>query len=277
MTLIATEEHLLDAGRGRIYAKRWRVGPDHDDAERSPIVLLHDSLGCVELWRDFPEKLAQAASRDVIAYDRLGFGRSDPNPEKLPPLQFIHNEADDGFRYLHEALKLRRFIAFGHSVGGGMAAGCAARYPDLCEALITESAQMFAEDRTLQGIRDAKLAFSSSDQMSRLARYHGDKAPWVLGAWIDSWLAPEFAAWNAEDDLCGIRCPMLVIHGDSDEYGSVRHPQYISEIVGEQATVCILENCGHMPHREQMPQVLERVGMWLDAVVPTGLSLKGEA
>jgi pimeloyl-ACP methyl ester carboxylesterase len=113
--------------------------------------------------------------------------------------------------------------------------------------------------------------------MARLARYHGEKTAWVLGAWIDSWLAPEFAAWNAEDDLRGIRCPMLVIHGDNDEYGSVRHPQYISEIVGERVTVSILENCGHVPHREQMPQVLERVGGWLEAVVQNGVSLKGEA
>jgi pimeloyl-ACP methyl ester carboxylesterase len=276
MTLIATEEHFLNAGKGRIYAKRWRV--DHDgNTDRAPVVLLHDSLGSVELWRDFPERLAIATGRDVIAYDRLGFGRSDPNPETLPPLRFIHDEADGSFRCLHEVLNLGRFILFGHSVGGGMAAGCAARYPDLCEALITESAQMFAEDRTLQGIRDAKLAFAVPDQMARLARYHGEKTAWVLGAWIDSWLAPEFAAWNAEDDLRGIRCPMLVIHGDNDEYGSVRHPQYISEIVGERVTVSILENCGHVPHREQMPQVLERVGGWLEAVVQNGVRLKGEA
>lgn len=272
MTKIAIEAHGIETHRGRIHATRWQVlegDPLHPLAQPpAPIVLLHDSLGCVELWRDFPARLAEATGRDVIAYDRLGFGRSDPCTEPPAPLRFIHDEAHDGFRAVLEAFKLERFILFGHSVGGGMAVGCAAAYPARCLALITESAQAFPEDRTLQGIRQAKLTFSQPEQMQRLAKYHGEKAPWVLSAWVDSWLAPAFADWRLNADLQRVCCPVLALHGNDDEYGSVLHPQRIAEQAGAPATVCILDACGHVPHREQESQVLQQVGQWLGARVP---------
>lgn len=265
MTALTTHEHLLHGDRGRIYVQQWRL-TDGTAGDRPPIVLFHDSLGCVALWRDFPARLAQATGHDVIAYDRLGFGRSDPSPHRLSPLRFVAGEAGDGFRLVHEGLGLARFVAFGHSVGGGMAIGCAAAYPAHCRAVITESAQVFAEERTLQGIRDAQRAFSEPEQMQRLAKYHGDKAPWVLSAWVDSWLAPEFARWHLDDALRGMRCPVLAIHGDNDEYGSVAHPRRLAEQAGGPATVHILEGCGHVPHREKEAALLEPISAWLSVV-----------
>ena len=259
-----TDERLIHTEHGRLYAKHWRAASAAKN-DRAPIVLLHDSLGCVELWRDFPPRLAEATDRDVIAYDRLGFGRSDPNPIKLDR-QFIHAEADHGFRALIKNLHIGKFILFGHSVGGGMAVGCAARWSAACQALITESAQAFVEDRTVQGIRTARTAFAEPGQLDRLKKYHGDKAAWVLSAWIDTWLADDFAGWNLDDLLRQVHCPTLAIHGDQDEYGSVAHPQRIAGLSAGPVILRILEDCGHVPHKERAETVLGDVVAWLQRV-----------
>lgn len=225
-------------------------------------MLLHDSLGCVELWRDFPERLSQATGRGVVAYDRLGFGKSDPHPGTLT-LSFISEEASGSFSALRDRLELERFVAFGHSVGGAMAAVCAATFPGQCRALVTESAQAFVEDRTLEGIRNAKQAFVQQGQLDRLKKYHGDKAAWVLSAWVDTWLCAGFQGWNLDEDLPLVRCPVLAIHGAQDEYGSIRHAERIAALAGGAVITELLLDCGHVPHREQMSTVIDAVKAFL--------------
>lgn len=260
----AADDFHVTTEHGRLYAKRWRPAQAAEGGH-APIVLLHDSLGCVELWRDFPQRLAAAAGREVVAYDRLGFGRSDPHPGKLGR-GFVEAEADGGFRALIDQLRIVEFVAFGHSVGGGMAVACAARHGGACRALITESAQAFVEDRTVHGIREARAAFAEPGQIARLKRYHGDKAAWVLGAWIDTWLAADFADWSIDGTLRQVRCPTLAIHGERDEYGSVAHPQRIAALSAGPATLRILEGCGHVPHRERTEIVLAEVVGWLGGI-----------
>ncbi len=267
---IATRESWVATDRGRLYARRW-IAPSTASPNTAPVVLFHDSLGCVALWRDFPEQLARATGRDVIAYDRLGFGRSDAHPGTLRN-DFIHDEARVDFRHLREQLGIRRFTAFGHSVGGGMAAGCAAASPDDCEALITESAQAFVEACTIRGIVEAKEAFQQPGQLERLAKYHGDKAAWVLRAWTETWLAPDFATWRLDDDLHRLRCPLLAIHGDKDEFGSLQQARHIAGLGGSHSTLEILAPCGHVPHHEQRDVVLALVGSWLGQLPGDGSS-----
>jgi pimeloyl-ACP methyl ester carboxylesterase len=257
---VSVDDGYVDTNQGRIYAKRWRPV----NAAAATIVLLHDSLGCVELWRDFPGRLAQATCRDVIAYDRLGFGRSDPHPGTLTT-RFVQDEAHGAFAAVKQHFPLNAFVAFGHSVGGGMAVGCAATHAESCRALVTESAQAFVEERTVQGIRDAQRAFAQPGQIERLAKYHGDKAAWVLSAWIDRWLALEFAAWNLDDTLHRVRCPALVMHGEQDEYGSPRHPARIAASVALRSTLQVFRDTGHVPHRERGEVVLDTVSRWLAA------------
>ncbi|MCD0503244.1 alpha/beta fold hydrolase [Bordetella petrii] len=259
---IATEDFLVPADQGRLYARRWTPaasGPP-SPASLPPIVLFHDSLGCVALWRDFPENLARATGRAVIAYDRLGFGQSDPHPGALT-VSFVHDEADDGFRQLRESLGVKDYIALGHSVGGGMAIVCAAAPDSRCVGLVTVAAQTYAEDRTLAGIRDARHSFAQPGQLERLMKYHGGKAAWVLSAWTETWLSPDFADWNLDAELRQARCPVLALHGDQDEYGSSVHPRKIAELARGRAVV--LENCGHVPHREQSERVLGLISDWL--------------
>ncbi|WP_042628743.1 alpha/beta fold hydrolase [Burkholderia plantarii] len=245
-------------------ARRLHTGPDLNDAA-APIVLLHDSLGCVALWRDFPAALARATGRDVIAYDRAGFGRSAPARGPLAA-SFIEDEARLALPALRQAFGFSRFVALGHSVGGGMAAGFAAAEPACCEALVTIAAQAFVEDRTLDGIRAAREAFALPGQFERLRRHHGERARWVLDAWIDTWLDPAFGGWTLDATLARIRCPVLALHGEHDEYGSPRHPARIAERVPGPVRVVLLPGCAHVPHREAMPAVLEAVAAFLGEV-----------
>lgn len=245
MTTIEQRDALLRLGEHQLFTHSWM--PSDPKADRlTPILLFHDSLGSVELWRSFPEKLAVATGRRVVAYDRLGFGRSDPHPGKLG-IGFVADEAESVVPQLCDQFGIGDFIACGHSVGGCMAIETAARRPERCRALVTIAAQTFIEDRTLAGIRVAQRDFQDPDNLARLARYHGDKTAWVLDAWIGTWLSPAFADWTLDRPLASVRCPVLAVHGELDEYGSTRHPRRIAEGRGE---ALILAGVGHVPHRE---------------------------
>jgi pimeloyl-ACP methyl ester carboxylesterase len=241
-----SEDVWIDHSRGRIFARIWTPSTDN---RQSPIVLFHDSIGCVELWRGFPALLSAGTQRGVIAYDRLGFGHSAARHDKLP-IDFIADEAKTYFPVIRERLGLRKFVAFGHSVGGGMAVNCAAQFAPDCEALITESAQVFPEDRTLQSISTAREQFKVDKELERLRKYHGEKAKWVLDAWTESWLHPEFASWSLAGVLPQVTCPVLAIHGIHDEYGSTRHPKMIGQLCRGPSRVEILPDTYHVPHRE---------------------------
>ena len=247
---------------GRVCVRRWFPGATVPAAQRAPIVLLHESLGCIEQWRDFPAELCQATGRMVVAYDRPGFGRSE-RLSAPPAASFIEDEANDAFAAVREQLGLERFVVLGHSVGAGMAVHCAARFADACQALITLSAVTFVEPRTLDGIRQARAWFADPVQRERLRRFHGERSDWVLGAWIDTWLDPGFAGWSLEPALPAVRCPTLVVHGSDDEFGSERHPQLIGRHAGGPVEQALLPGVGHVPHREQPQQVLARIAQFL--------------
>jgi pimeloyl-ACP methyl ester carboxylesterase len=254
-----TREVWIKHPRGQMYATTTEPGACALD---TPIVLLHDSLGSVELWRDFPAALAEGTGRRVIAYDRLGFGRSDARCDLLSR-EFVADEAETYFPVIREELGLERFVLFGHSVGGGMALHCAAKFADACDAVITESAQAFVEDRTLDGIRVAKEQFEQDGQLARLEKYHGDKAAWVLNAWTGTWLSREFADWSLASVLPRVRCPLLVIHGMEDEYGSRRHPEMIAKGTSGRARLKLMADTHHVPHRERQREVVEMVAAFL--------------
>lgn len=243
---------------GRLFAKTWT--PRIPEAGRlPPILLFHDSLGCVDLWRGFPGRLAWTTNRRVVAYDRLGFGRSDPHPGQLGP-DFIAMEARQVVPLLCEEIGITDFVACGHSVGGGMAVETAARFQARCRALVTIAAQAFIEDRTLSGIRTARRDFQDPANLARLAKYHGDKARWVVDAWTETWLSPVFAHWNLDTALAALRCPVLALHGDRDEYGSGEHP---GRIAARRGTAHILPDSGHVPHREHEGLVADLIHRFL--------------
>ncbi len=249
------DEVFVAVGEGRTFVRRWT--PDAS-ASRTPLVLLHDSLGSVEQWREFPALLAERLRRPVIAYDRPGFGRSSTRTAPAS-LDFIAEEAQVHFPELRRALGIDAFGLFGHSVGGAMAVVIAATQDANCRFLITESAQAFVEPRTLDGIRSAQAQFEDDVQFARLTRWHGERARWVLQAWTSVWLDPAFAGWSLDPWLPRVRCPVLAIHGDRDEYGSIAFPERIAGLAGGPSQLAILENCGHVPHREIPEAVLQQI------------------
>lgn len=253
---LPAEDDFVATEGGRLFVRVW--GRRGRAGERAPILLFHDSLGSVALWRDFPSKLAGATGRAVVAYDRLGFGKSDPHPGVLD-FGFVRQEARSIVPALRSALGIESMILFGHSVGGAMAVVAGAHFADTTLAVITESAQVFVEDRILSAIREAKSSFQAPGQFDRLKRYHGEKAAWVLDAWTETWLAPGFSALTLDRYLRRLQCPLLVLHGERDEFGSVAHPARIKALLPEMADVVLMEDCGHVPHREEPDVVIGAV------------------
>jgi len=249
-------DHFVPLRHGRrLFAREWRPP---QPAKATPIVLLHDSLGSVELWRGFPAALVQATGRQVVAYDRLGFGRSDVRDGVLPPT-FIKEEAEHYLPAVFDHFRLSRAVLFGHSVGGAMAAACASRHPEACAAVVTEGAPAFVEDRTVRGLREAKANFQHAEQLDRLKRYHGEKARWVVDAWTETWLGPVYAAWHVATEAPAVACPFLVLQGDSDEYGSMQQPEAYAKLSRGPSQLVVVRDCGHVPHREQPDAVLAAV------------------
>ena len=248
-------EQFVDVPGGKVFVKSWIP---EKIANEVPIILLHDSLGCTEMWRDFPAKLAESTRRKIYSYDRLGFGKSSGRIG-LPAVRFVNEESEIYLPAILKALSVDEFILFGHSVGGGMAVVAAGTFARQCKSIITESAQVFVEDRTREGISQAKKDFADPKIFAKLEKYHGDKTQWVLDAWIEVWLSAEFANWSLKPELPRMNCPALIIHGDKDEYGSVKFPQMISDLASGPTQKQIIKDCGHVPHREKPELILEIV------------------
>lgn len=262
--MVSFEDRILEHRQGQIFTRTWLPA---GEPAGCPVILFHDSLGCTELWREFPAVFAKRTRRCVISYDRSGFGKSNPRNGR-PGFDFIGDEARTWVPVLREGLGIDRFAAFGHSVGGSMAAQVAVAFVDSCEALITESTQAFVEDRTLAGIREAQRQFEQPEQLARLRRYHGEKTEWVLDAWTGIWLDPAFSNWSLAEVMPRVRCPLLVIHGADDEYGSNRHAELIASLAGGPSRLEVIEDTRHVPHREREAEVVAMVAEFLTAQAP---------
>ena len=249
------DDRFVEVPGGRVFVRCWQPA---EAKSTVPVILLHDSLGSVAQWRDFPLQLAERLQRPVIAYDRLGFGQSSAR-STLPSANFIVEEAEVIFPALCQSMDITRFCLLGHSVGGVMALTIAASQGEACEATITLAAQAFVEERTLAGIRAAQQQFAQAAVFNRLIKWHGDKAHWVLDAWTGTWLSPAFRGWTIDAWLPRIHSAVLAIHGDSDEYGSIAFPQRIAAGVAGPSKQVIIPTCGHLPHAEQPAQVLDLI------------------
>jgi pimeloyl-ACP methyl ester carboxylesterase len=260
---VPVREFSVPTPLGALYAKAWypSAAEDARSGDLDPIVLLHDSLGSVVLWRDFPELLARATGRTVLAYDRLGYGRSGPRFGAIG-FTYVHDEAEQVVHVAQACLDAARFVPFGHSIGAGMAIATAVRFPERCGAVISESAQAYVDARIVEGVRIESTALQTTG-LERLARYHGGQAEWVLDAWAGTWTDPAFGSWSLRADLAAIRCPALVIHGDADEYASTCHPEFMRRLIPARTRVEIVPSCGHIPHRQKPADILAIVQSFL--------------
>ncbi|HLZ38274.1 MAG TPA: alpha/beta hydrolase, partial [Mycobacteriales bacterium] len=194
--------------------------------DRPAAVLLHEGLGCVAMWGSFPERVAATTGCRTVAYSRPGYGASDPVDGACTP-RYLHDEALDVLPALRDALALDRVVLIGHSDGGSIAlihAG-ADRWP--VAGLVVLASHEFVEDAALRGIAEVGREWATTDLPQRLARYHRD-AEWVFRSWHDTWLSPWFRDWTIEDCLPGIRCPILAMQGEDDEYATMAQLDTIS-------------------------------------------------
>ena len=223
------------------------IPPRH--ADTPTLMLLHEGLGSVAMWRDFPVKLAQATGCRTVTYSRWGYGRSDRFPGPRDP-RYMHREALDELPALRAALAIDDPILVGHSDGASIAlihAG-SGRWPVRC--LILEAPHVFVEDISIAGIEDAKRAYEDGGLKQRLARYHVDVEGAFRG-WNDIWLSSGFRAWNIEEYLPGVTCPVLAIQGLDDQYGTVAQVNAVARQVKGPFEKLLLEDCMHAPHRDQ--------------------------
>ena len=218
------------------------------DSSKPTLVFLHDSLGCIETWRDFPATLAEKTGLSALIYDRVGHGGSSPFIEKRAK-NYMHIEALEILPKVLEAHQIEQAILIGHSDGGSIALIAASQLPQI-KGVITEGAHVFVEEETLAGIREAIKAYETTDIAKRLERYHGDKVPALYAAWTQTWTAPWFREWNIEGVLPKITCPVLAIQGLDDEFGTAKQVTAIAGQVSGEGRELLIPDCGHTPHKE---------------------------
>jgi pimeloyl-ACP methyl ester carboxylesterase len=226
------------------------------------LVFLHEGLGSVAMWRDFPDRLCDAVGARGLVYSRPGYGRSTPRAaeERWAP-DFMHRQAREVLPALLQALDVQRPWLFGHSDGGSIALLHAAAFPDALQGAIVLAPHILVEDVSVASIGQAREAYLKTDLRERLARYHDDVESAFWG-WNDIWLAPAFRAWSIEEEIRTIRCPLLAIQGLDDEYGTLEQIRGIARRV-PQARLLEIPNCGHSPHKDQPESVIEAVTRFL--------------
>lgn len=229
---------------------------------RAPtLVLLHEGLGSIAQWREFPDQLAQATGCRTLVYSRYGYGGSEVLAAPQP-LDFMHREANESLPELLRQLAIENPVLIGHSDGASIALiHAGAGFP--VRGLILEAPHVFVEEETLAGIRAAKQAFLETDLPRRLAKFHRDAGK-TFGGWCDVWLDPAFRSWDIRAGLTRIEAPVLLVQGEQDEYGTMAQVEAIAGQVRGPVGVLKLSACGHSPHRDQPQAVLQAMVAFVD-------------
>jgi pimeloyl-ACP methyl ester carboxylesterase len=234
------------------------------DSRHPTVVFLHEGLGSVALWKDFPERLCQAAGMRGLVYSRAGYGRSTPRPhDEKWPVNFMHHQAWEVLPALLKALGIERPWLFGHSDGASIALLHAARFP--VAGVVVVAPHIMVEDISVTSIAQAREAYIQGALRERLARYHDDVDSAFWG-WNDIWLAPAFRAWDIRAELSAIAAPLLAIQGEADEYGTLDQVYGIAGLV-PQTHLLVLPDCGHSPHRDQPGRLLDEATRFMIGTV----------
>jgi pimeloyl-ACP methyl ester carboxylesterase len=226
------------------------------------LVFLHEGLGCIALWKDFPTRLCERLRLSGIVYDRWGYGHSEPL-DRPRTTSYLHDEARVFLPAVLGELGVERCIPIGHSDGGSIALLFASAFPAVTSAIVAEAAHVFVEEITLAGIRAAGIAYATTDLPRRLARYHGAKTDGIFKAWHDTWRSPEFQRWNIEAELPLITCPAQVLQGQDDEYGTPAQVEAIVRGVSGPVESVLLSDCGHTPHQQAADRVLDLIASFV--------------
>ena len=256
------------AGRRVRIEHQWLGGTD---VAAPLLVFLHEGLGSVAMWKDFPQRLCDAIGCRGLVYSRPGYGRSTPRAaEEAWGLDFMHRQAHEVLPALFEALAIDTAAQppwlFGHSDGGSIALLHAARFVNRVAGAVVLAPHIMVEDLSVASIAQARTAYLETDLRQRLARYHDapDSAFW---GWNDIWLHPPFRRWSIEAEIESIRCPLLAVQGLDDEYGTLEQIRGIARRL-PQTELLELPNCGHSPHRDQAERLIAAVSSFISYRTP---------
>jgi len=226
--------------------------------DRPIVVMLHEGLGCVEMLRDVPEKIARLTGCDVMAYDRLGHGRSDPLPGSHVHNGYLFDEAWEFIPRVLDQCNIQKPILWGHSDGGTMALLFAGRFPERVSAVITEAAHVYVDSLTIEGIKTAVKAWHTGSLREKLAKYHGENVDGIFHRWSTIWLSESFSQWNIEALLKDVKAPVLAFQGADDHYGEPDQLMAITEKTGGNSQQVMIPSCGHIPHLQAFDAVASK-------------------
>jgi pimeloyl-ACP methyl ester carboxylesterase len=248
---------MIEAGGHRLEVERIDTTSRH----RPTLVLLHEGLGSLAMWRDFPGRLAHATNCNAVVYSRLGYGNSDPL-QAPHSVRYMHDEALVVLPELLDGLAIAKPMLLGHSDGASIALIHAGSGVRPVQAVVVLAPHVMVEEVSISSIAAAKIAYETTDLRKRLARYHAD-VDGAFWGWNRIWLDPAFRDWNIESYLPGIACPLLAIQGEDDEYGTMEQLSRITRAVAD-AEALVLKDCRHSPHRDQPEAVIEAVTRFVD-------------
>ena len=245
--------------------------------DKPVLVLLHEALGHLDMWKDFPSRLALATGLDVFAYERQGYGGSG-QPDDVRPDDYLQREALQRLGPVLEAAGLESVILVGHSDGGSVAFMGAAELPDRVEAIVTMAAHVRVDPLTRRGVLAARRLYKETDLPERLARYHGQHTDQLFWLWNDTWLRDSFQGLDLSGWLSRVECPALIMQGVDDQYGE---PAQVDEICSginrrgsrgssAQAEARMLEDCRHIPHLEATDACVAAISDFLTRRISSG-------
>lgn len=230
----------------------------HQDTDRPVLVLLHEALGCIGMWKDIPEQLAEETGCNVLVYERQGYGLS--SEITLPrDDDYLVEEGEVWLPRLIDKLKLKSVILIGHSDGGSVALIGAASMPAQVKGVVTEAAHIYIDHLTTAGIKEAVERYETTNLKDKLARYHGDRTDLLFRAWHETWLRGRKRPMNLRPWLGRIECAALIIQGKDDCYGVPEQVTDICDGIGARAESLFLPECGHVPHFEAREKMISAV------------------
>ncbi len=259
----------LQAGGHSLRART--IIPPGKSLQTSPVlVFLHEGLGCIEIWRSFPETLSRLVGLPALIYDRYGSGGSEPLQEGYTGNPFSR-EAEIVLPEVLAGCGIEQPLLIGHSDGGSIALQYASNFPDSPVGVIAEAAHVFAEELTLSSIRRAVTTFEEGNLKEKLARYHGERTEAMFHNWADIWLLPENRSWNMEAALPGVTCPLQIIQGENDEYGTLAQVEAIAAGASGRTETLIIPDCAHSPHLQAPEATLTGMAAFIRSLVHNGL------
>jgi pimeloyl-ACP methyl ester carboxylesterase len=240
------------------------------------IVMLHEGLGSVGLWGDFPDQLQAATGAGVFVYSRAGYGAS--TPVKLPrPLDYMHIEALEVLPKLLEAIGFRRGLLIGHSDGASIAAIYAGAHQDhRVQGVAMIAPHFVVEDISVASIAEIKTAYETTELRTKLARWHRDVDNAFYG-WNEAWLDPKFRSWDISEYLAYVRVPIAILQGADDQYGTIRQIEIAQEECYCPVDVTVIPGAGHSPHREAPEVTLHAISEFANAVLRSDEGSQGRA